>query len=257
MTRAAIDGDSMAFAAALRAVDKQDWGDGNGVVETASKAEAERALLEYKETIEDAIAADQDSVICLGGHGNWRKEIYPPYKANRKGKEPPELLFWCYGFMRDNFDVVSFPELEADDALGIVCTSEPDCVLVSPDKDLRTIPGRLFNPRKKTFETITPAQAFYNHMWQTLVGDGADNFPGCPRVGEKTAPKYIGEYPDKTLKGTKRWAIAMWKAVVNAFEEHRQTEAEALLMARVAHILTARYWNGSSRVEWSPPSTWG
>lgn len=258
--RALIDGDAVVYLAALRAEDVTDWGDGNGPIKTLSMSEAEIQIVNYIDEVVQETGADAEPVICLGGSGDyWRKKIYPQYKANRATIQRPELLPRCIDFVVDNYETASAPGLEADDMLGILHTTPgADTVIVSPDKDMRTIPGRLYNPRRKEWETITPSQAFYNHMTQALVGDSTDGYPGCPKVGPKTAPKIIGEYPDEDFKGDKEWAIHLWEQLLEAYAARGLSEAEALVQARVAHILTARYWNAISKqmTLWLPPSSW-
>jgi 5'-3' exonuclease len=79
------------------------------------------------------------------------------------------------------------PTLEADDALGIYATQYPDNVLCSPDKDMRQIPGRLFDMKESCF--ITPEEGRRWHFIQTLAGDQTDGYAGVPGYGIKTAAK--------------------------------------------------------------------
>ena len=117
------------------------------------------------------------------------------------------------------------PELEADDALGIYATSNDDCVIVSPDKDMRQIPGRLYNMDEMF--TITPSEGWEWFLIQTLAGDSTDGYSGAPGFGIKTSKKFFDEYG------------YTWKSVVQAFEQKNLTEEDALRNARLAKILTA------------------
>ena len=71
------------------------------------------------------------------------------------------------------------PTLEADDALGIYATKHPGNVICSPDKDMRQIPGQLFD-MKETM-SVTPEEGAKWHLIQTLAGDQTDGYAGVPR----------------------------------------------------------------------------
>ena len=134
----------------------------------------------------------------------------------------------------DNRRVILFPRLEADDVMGITATDplhfhKP--IIVSIDKDLRSIPGRFFNLGKpdEGIQEISIEDADYWFMMQTLMGDATDGYPGCPKFGPATAAKALKGVP-KTIKD-------MWPVVVAAYEKAGFGEDYALLMARMARIL--------------------
>ena len=92
-------------------------------------------------------------------------------------------------------------ELEADDSLGIYATANPGNVIVSPDKDMRQIPGKLYDLKDVT--TITPEAGHQWHFIQTLAGDQTDGYAGVPGYGVKTATKLFeekGYYWDTVVK---------------------------------------------------------
>ena len=68
--------------------------------------------------------------------------------------------------------------LEADDAIGIYATSNDNCVMVSPDKDMKQIPGTLYNLDETI--TITPEDGWEWFLIQTLSGDSTDGYSGAP-----------------------------------------------------------------------------
>jgi DNA polymerase-1 len=72
-------------------------------------------------------------------------------------------------------------------------------------------------------------------MYQTLVGDTSDGYPGCPGIGPVKAEKVLGMPPN-------------WQDVVGAYRAAKLTEADALVQARVARIL--RY--GETPGTWTP-----
>jgi 5'-3' exonuclease len=135
------------------------------------------------------------------------------------------------------------PTLEADDALGIYATQYPDNVLCSPDKDMRQIPGRLFDMKESHF--ITREEGDRWHFIQTLAGDQTDGYAGVPGYGIKTAAKLFEK------EGY------FWDTIVGAFESKGMTEDDALLNARLAKILQVEDYdfNGSKALSWYPSPT--
>ncbi len=115
-------------------------------------------------------------------------------------------------------------ELEADDAMGIYATAHPGNVIVSPDKDMKQIPGKLYNLEDNW--VITEEEGAKWHMIQTLAGDQTDGYSGVPGIGVKRA---------ETLFDKEGYS---WQTVIKAFEDKGLTEKDALLNARLARILT-------------------
>tara|TARA_R100001509_G_scaffold119489_1_gene73819 strand:- start:276 stop:701 length:426 start_codon:yes stop_codon:yes gene_type:complete len=132
------------------------------------------------------------------------------------------------------------PELEADDAMGIYATKLPGNTIVSPDKDMRQIPGKLFNLEDTT--TITPEEGARWHLIQTLAGDQTDGYSGVPGIGVKRAA---------TLFDKEGYS---WATVVKAFEDKGLTEDDALLNARLARILTNEDYDSRTQqpILWTP-----
>ena len=114
--------------------------------------------------------------------------------------------------------------LEADDAMGIYATAHPGNIIVSPDKDMRQIPGKLYNLTDTTY--ITPEEGAQWHLIQTLAGDQTDGYSGVPGIGVKRAELLF----DKEGYS--------WQTVLKAFTDKGLTEKDALLNARLARILT-------------------
>ena len=95
----------------------------------------------------------------------------------------------------DKHNGVMWKNLEADDVMGIMATepTQEDRVLVSIDKDMRTIPCTLSNDGSTTTQ-IPQRLADYNFMLQVLTGDKVDGYDGIDGVGIKTAEKLIKKY---------------------------------------------------------------
>ena len=138
------------------------------------------------------------------------------------------------------------PTLEADDALGIYATKEPGHIICSPDKDMRQIPGQLYDLTDGVV-TVEPEEGRRWHLIQTLAGDQTDGYAGVPGIGIKRAVALF----DK--EGY------TWDTVVKAFAEKDLGEDVALMNARLAKILQCDdydFTNQEPRL-WSPSSSVG
>tara|TARA_B100001248_G_C27136368_1_gene342493 strand:- start:85 stop:591 length:507 start_codon:yes stop_codon:yes gene_type:complete len=142
--------------------------------------------------------------------------------------------------LKKTYKVILKDTLEADDALGIYATKYPGNIIVSPDKDMRQIPGKLYDFKETV--TISPEEGAKWHLIQSLAGDNTDGYSGVPGVGVKKAEKIFEE------KGY------TWKAVVETFEEKDMTEKDALVNARLARILTTSDYDHEKKepILWKP-----
>ena len=107
--------------------------------------------------------------------------------------------------------------------MGIYATHEPGNIIVSPDKDMRQIPGKLYD-LKETVD-ITEEEGMQWHLVQTLAGDQTDGYSGVPGIGIKRAIALL-EKDGYT-----------WDTVVKAFKSKELDEDTALMNARLAKIL--------------------
>lgn len=131
---------------------------------------------------------EEDYLSFLSGKNNFRKEIYPQYKANRI-QPKPKWLQDCRDFLCKDYNAVVVDGYEADDALGWNQTNET--VIYSIDKDLLMIPGCHYNFINKTYKevsTLDGIKAFYRQM---LIGDTVDNIQGVTGLGKVKAGKLI------------------------------------------------------------------
>ena len=167
---------------------------------------------------------DPYTILFFSDSSNFRKLVDPSYKGHRNRKKPCGYVRVINELTKE-FEVQRWPGLEADDAIGIYATSNPDCIMVSPDKDLKQIPGTLFN-LDETF-TIDKQDGWEWFLIQTLSGDSTDGYSGAPGFGVKTSAKFFAEYG------------YTWNSVVRAYESKNLTEEDALRNARLAKILTA------------------
>lgn len=185
--------------------------------------------------------------LCFSTGPNFRHGVDPTYKNNRAGKRKP----LCYAQLREDVEkdyrCKAVPGLEADDVMGILATGSQQNIIVSADKDMKTIPTQVWNG--KDLMTITEQEADYWHMYQTLVGDTSDGYKGCPGVGKVKAEKILypnpGDAPD---------AVWYWAQVRQAYLDKDLTEADAIQQARLARILRSSDWDSEKKqpILWSP-----
>ena len=135
----------------------------------------------------------------LSGKSNFRKAIYPEYKANRTAPKPVHLeALRAYALDKQNAELAP-DTLEADDALGINQTD--DTMIVSLDKDLLMVPGQHFSWEIKgkgwtkpdkffTQDAIGGIRLFFE---QCLKGDTADNIKGIEKIGDKRAKALLAD----------------------------------------------------------------
>ncbi len=187
--RLLFDADIIAFKAAAATEQPINWGDGIWTLHGYEQDVIDHAM-SYMQSVADKLDT-QDVLLFLTGANNWRKDILPSYKSNRKDTRKPLMLPFIRQFMVDNLDATIVDTLEADDLLGIEATSTDDCIIVSEDKDLKTIPAMVYNPQKDDEPVLIPEfTAAWNHMFQTLTGDSTDGYSGCPKVGPVAAKKF-------------------------------------------------------------------
>lgn len=256
-TIALVDGDIYAYEAAAISEVNIDWGD--DVI--SSETDLEKATAHAKKTIEslaDKVNADR-IIVALSDSKNWRKEILPTYKSNRKDKQKPQLLGPVKEFLTSTFETFVRPTLEADDVLGILATwpkLEGDKVIVTIDKDLGTVPGRIYFSHKPDLgvREIDEAWADYRHLLQALTGDVTDGYSGCPGIGPIKAEKLLEPFCEETKHECYFDLRGGWEAVVGAFAAKGLTEEDALIQARVARICRASdYCFKTKRVRlWTP-----
>jgi len=237
MTLLLIDGDIVAYKAAASAETPINWGDGLWTLHCYEQDVALRLDEQIDKLVNEAPV--QDCIVALSDKANYRKELAPYYKANRKTTRKPMLLQWAKEYLQSKYNTVMYRRLEADDVLGILGTANTDTIIWSEDKDLRTVPAKHWIDGDVV--EISEEEADYNFFTQTLVGDATDNYKGCPSVGYKTAEKIL-EFGDG------------WGAVVRAFISKGLSEEVALENARLARILrNGEYDTDTGEVKlWTP-----
>ena len=229
-----LDGDMLVFRLVSAAKTEVCWGDtiSSYIDIVAIKVTFGEQLDTLQDKVYKAFKINNKipckRILCFTDpNDNFRKHILPTYKANRNGKAKP-LGYWpLVEWVKHTYNCFEKPSLEADDCIGILATSSPtDSIMVSGDKDFRSIPGKFFDLIHDLPYDTTEEEADYFHLYQTLIGDTTDNYKGCPGIGPVTAHKMLSISP-------------VWETVRDAFALKGLSEEEALLQARVARILRA------------------
>lgn len=243
-----IDGDQFLFTACIAIEKEIRWDDQNHVL-YSNRVEARHNFDGTIQRIFDRFKTE-DHVLTFTKGINFRLGIDSTYKNKRVGVRKP----LCYAELREeiesDYTCLAYDTLEADDVMGILAT-KPDLkkqpIIVSQDKDMKTIPTTIWDG--KDLWRQTEAEANYFHLYQTLIGDAADGYPGCPGVGPVKAEKILyanpGDAPD---------AVWYWACVRQAYEKAGLTEADALRQARLARILRSSDWDNVNKkpILWSP-----
>jgi len=234
-----VDADYVVYKSCAGAETEIDWGD--DVILVTSKfseayANVRRDLLKI---INNFLWDVPELILFFSDSVNFRKSIQPSYKGHRNRKKPCGYKR-VINQLKTEYKVVIMPTLEADDALGIYATQNPGSVICSPDKDMRQIPGKLFDMSE--LMNVEEAEGKRWHLIQTLAGDQTDGYSGVPGIGVKRAVTLFEE------KGYS------WKTVVQAFADKDLSEDVALENARLAKILTADDYDFDKQqpILWSP-----
>lgn len=205
------------------------------------------AIMGFCNTLHEVLSKEHPDYIGVAfDHGKtFRHEAYPPYKAQRE--ETPEDIKLSVPIIKEILDGYHIPILqvngyEADDVIGTVATKAGEegieTYMLTPDKDY----GQLIKPNVYMFRPrhgggydkigVDEVEAKYGISSPTqvidllaLMGDSADNFPGCPGVGEKTAVKLINEFGsvDNLLANTDKLKGKMKEKVESAKDDIRMS----------------------------------
>ena len=233
-----IDADFTVYKCCAAAESEIDFGD-DVIVVTSTFKDAYNCVKRELNKISNKFGDFDEMILFFSDSKNFRKDIQKDYKGHRNRKKP------C-GYRRvinklsEEYSVIKMPTLEADDAMGIYATQYPGNIIVSPDKDMKQIPGKLYN-FDESFTVIKSEGAKW-HLVQSMAGDNTDGYAGVPGIGVKRA---VSLFEDKGYS---------WKTVVEAFKEKGLSEEVALTNARLARILTNEDYDfeKSEPILWNP-----
>lgn len=183
-----------------------------------SKGQNTSAVLGFVNTLEELLTKESIDYIgvAFDPHGpTFRHEFFAPYKAQRE--ETPEGIRFALPYIKKILNAYNIPILEvqgyeADDVIGTLATkaSEIDDLetyMMTPDKDYAQLVRKnvkMYKPRHDGgFDILGVEEVLAKYDLENtsqvidllgLMGDTADNYPGCPGVGEKTAVKLIKQF---------------------------------------------------------------
>lgn len=245
-----IDGDIVLYQQAYSNEHHINWG--NDVeTELTFPQKAASGTVDYIKWIQSLLHASDVLVMVTGGL-NFRKDLNPDYKSNRKA-EKPKLLSYTIDALNTAFNVISEPRLEADDLLGIYSTDKTlvkgERIIVSIDKDMRSIPCLLFNPMhyNRGVIKVSPQDAERWFYTQCMIGDPIDGYHGVPKIGKVKA--------EKLLSVAEAEGVPFWNVVYGTYIAAGLTMEDALRNARMAYILKSGDYDFKRKEVklWQPP----
>lgn len=176
------------------------------------------AIMGFVNTLEEVLTKENPTHIGVAfdpAGPTFRHEAYPEYKAQRE--ETPEAIRLSVPYIKQILEAYNIPILEvagyeADDVIGTLAKKAGamgiETYMMTPDKDYGQLVSSnvfMYRPKfgDKEFEVMGPDEVMNKYGLSSplqvidmlgLMGDAADNIPGCPGVGEKTAVKLISQY---------------------------------------------------------------
>ena len=175
------------------------------------------AIMGFLNTLQEVLTKEQPTHlgVAFDPHGpTFRSEAYPAYKAQREAT--PEDIKQSVPIIKNilkawNIPILEVEGFEADDVIGTLATKAGqkgiETYMLTPDKDYGQLVSNhvfIYRPRHGGgYEVMGPEEVKAKYAIPSteavidllaLMGDSADNFPGCPGVGEKTAVKLINEF---------------------------------------------------------------
>ena len=212
-----------------------------------SKGENTSAVFGFVNTLEEVLRKENPDYIAIAfdpSGKTFRHEAYPPYKAQREAT--PEDIKRAVPYIKDiirayRIPILEVPGFEADDVIGtaskLAAEKGLEVHMITPDKDYAQLvgpnvlmcrPGHGANPMEVLgVEEVCAKYALENPLQVIdllgLMGDTADNIPGCPGVGEKTAAKLIQQFGsiEEMLDRTNELKGALKKKVEENIEQIR------------------------------------
>ena len=215
------------------------------------------AVMGFCNTLNEVLNKEKPTHIGVAfDHGKtFRHDAFPEYKAQRE--ETPEDIKLSVPIIKDVLAAMNIPILqvdgfEADDVIGTLATKAGaegvETYMLTPDKDYGQLVRSnvfMYKPRhgggydiigeseiEEKYGIPTPAQVI---DLLALMGDSADNFPGCPGVGEKTAVKLINQFGniDNMLSHTDELKGKMREKVENAVDDIKMSKFLATIRTDV------------------------
>ena len=235
-----------------------------------SKGQNTSAAFGFINTLEELIRTENPDFVAVAFDppgGTFRHEQFPEYKATRD--ETPEDIRWAVPVIKDfltayGIKMVEVPRYEADDVIGTLAHRGAkdglEVVMVTPDKDY----AQLVQPNVSMLRPQSGAKGYerlgveeVNTKFEVenplqvidllgLMGDSADNIPGCPGVGAKTAVKLLADFGsiEGLLSHTDQLKGALKKKVEENVQQIRESKVLATIVTDVPIDVT---WDDMQR----------
>lgn len=211
-----------------------------------SKGVNTSAVFGFINTLEDVLKREQPTHIAVAFDPKgptFRHEAFEQYKAQRE--ETPEVIRQSVPVIKEiiqayHIPILEVPYYEADDVIGTVAKQAAangfEVYMMTPDKDYgQLVADHIYMYRPKfggDYEVLGVSEVLEKYQLQSteqvidllgLMGDTADNIPGCPGVGEKTAQKLLAEFGsiENLLANTDKLKGAQKKKVEENVEQIR------------------------------------
>ena len=207
------------------------------------------AIMGFLNTLQEVLTKEQPTHlgVAFDPHGpTFRSEAYPAYKAQREAT--PEDIKQSVPIIKNilkawNIPILEVEGFEADDVIGTLATKAGeqgiDTYMLTPDKDYGQLVRnnvKIYRPRHGGgYEVMGPEEVKAKYAIPSteavidllaLMGDSADNFHGCPGVGEKTAVKLINEF------GTVESLIAHTSEIKGALQKKVEEHVDDIKLSK-------------------------
>lgn len=234
-----------------------------------SKGQNTSAIFGFVNTLQDVLnneSPDYCAVVFDPSGKTFRHEAYEQYKAQRE--ETPEGIRMSIPYIKQIVKAYKIPAItvdgfEADDVIGTLAykasNSELDVYMMTPDKDYGQLVGEhrfIYRPRfGGGFETLGVQEVLdkwgLKRVEQVvdllgLMGDTADNIPGCPGVGEKTAVKLLNEYDN--IENLIANVDSLKGALRNKINENKEKITFSKFLAKIRTDVPIEYNEDSLKV---------
>lgn len=229
-----------------------------------SKGMNTSAIFGFVNSLEDVLKREHPSHLAVAFDPKgptFRHEAYKEYKAQRE--ETPEVIRQSVPIIKQiveayNVPILEVPYYEADDVIGTVAKQAQndgyDVYMMTPDKDYgQLVDEHIFMYRPKfggDYEVLGVPEILEKYKLEStdqvidllgLMGDSADNIPGCPGIGEKSAQKLLAEYSsiDNLLENTSQLKGAQKRKIEESAEQIRFSKFLATIKTDVPIVFDA------------------
>lgn len=128
--------------------------------------------------------------MCIRGRNNFRKELYPEYKATRP--PTPEIVNHLCRYLVNHFGAIESCGAEADDYIYTLSLQfDHKAIIACMDKDLYQIPASFYDYFHEEWKDVDEEEAKYNLAIQVLTGDPGDNVKVNRGLGKAKAAKIV------------------------------------------------------------------